>query len=217
MQSSEFNVKRLELQSPFKNLAELILVLNEVVENVAEETVEDVQGSINLGFLLSLNEGEENIEKVLPDSVVLFSAHSTLDFDGDIANFVHVSLVRRVDLADSSEKASFDGVASVIRQALPQVNIVLLVLQITGIHGLSGDIAAKNDGSKGLGLDRDRSLCRVEDGGHEKGILGRLGRLGCIKLGFSSLALLVVVAENLLEDAGDTGDVFRSDRLNHLR
>ena len=198
-------------------MTELILEFDKVVENVAEKTVENVQGTINLRILFTLDELEEQIQKVLPDRVVLLRDHGTLNLDSNITDLVHVGLVCRVDLLKSAKETGFHSVASVIGQALPEVDIVLLVLEIAGIGGLRGDITAEDDCGEGLGLDGDTLQARVENTGHQDRIFCRLRRLCSVELPLGNFALLIVVAEDLLEDASDAGDVFCCDLLCHSR
>jgi hypothetical protein len=93
LQSCKLDVQFLELQGALKNSSKLILVLDEMVEDVAEETIEDNQGRVNLGLLLSLDKLEQEIEEFLPDAVILFSNHRSLNFDRNIADLVHESFV----------------------------------------------------------------------------------------------------------------------------
>ena len=85
-----------------------------MVEDIAEQTVEDVEGSVNLGLLITLDELEEQVEQVLPDASVLFSNHSALDLDGDIANLVHVSLVSGINFLDHAQNLSLDRITNLV-------------------------------------------------------------------------------------------------------
>jgi len=83
----------LELQSALENPSKLILVLDQVVEDVAKKSIEDDKSCIDLSLVLTLDELEEKVEQVLPYAIVLFVDHSTLDLNSDIANFMHVDFV----------------------------------------------------------------------------------------------------------------------------
>ena len=62
MEGSDFNIQLLELERPLKDAAKLVLVLHQVVKNVAEEPVEDLESGVDLSLILPLNEGEELVE-----------------------------------------------------------------------------------------------------------------------------------------------------------
>ena len=203
MKSGQFDVQSSELECSLENASKLVLVLDQVVENVAEQAIEDVESSVNLSLDFTLDELEEQIEKVLPDGCVFLVLHRALNLDGDIANFVHKGLVCSVDLAERLENRGLDGGASIIRETLPQVLVVLLVCKITCIDGLSGDISAQDDCGEGLCLDRDASEGRVKDLCHKEGVLVGLSGLGAVQLVLSLLALHVVVGEDLLQNAAD--------------
>lgn len=163
MKSGEFDVQSSELECSLENASKLVLVLDQVVEDVAEQSIEDVECSVNLSLDFTLDELEEQIEKVLPDGGVFFVLHRALNLDGDIANFVHEGLVCSVDLAECLKNRGLDGAASIVGETLPQVLVVLLVCEITSIDGLSGDISAQDNCSEGLSLDRDAGESRVQD------------------------------------------------------
>jgi hypothetical protein len=50
------------LERSLENASELVLVLNQVVQDVAEQAVEDDEGGVNLGLLVARDEGEELVE-----------------------------------------------------------------------------------------------------------------------------------------------------------
>jgi len=58
LESGKFNVKFLELQGALENTAQLLLVFHQMVKNVAEETIKDDKGRIDLSFLVTLDESE---------------------------------------------------------------------------------------------------------------------------------------------------------------
>ena len=93
LKGCNLNVQFSHTKCPLEDSSKLILVLYQVVKNVAEKTIEDKKSSVNLCLVVSLDEGEEEVEQVLPDGVVLFINHGALNFDGNIANLVNQSLV----------------------------------------------------------------------------------------------------------------------------
>ncbi len=111
--------------------------------------------------MLSLDELEKKIEKLLPDAVVLFVDHCALNFDRNIADFVHESLVGGVNRLDDFKDDCFDGVTAGVRKTLPQVGIVLLVGQVGCINSLGRDVSSENNSGKGLSLDRNLALAGV--------------------------------------------------------
>ena len=191
------------MERSLENLAELVLELDKVIHNIAEKSIEDLEGDVDLSLVLSLDEGEKKVEKILPDSIILLLLHGTLNLDCDIADLMHVSLVSSIDSLEGLKENLLDLVATVVGETFPKVVVVLLVGQITGIHSLDGDISAKNDGSKCLLLRGNLSLGWVESGGEEARVLVGLTRFGNIKLGLGGLTLLVVVAKNLGKDGAD--------------
>jgi hypothetical protein len=66
-----------------------------VVHDVGEEPVEDLQGSVNLAGDITVDVGEEKVEELLPDSVILVFSDGTLDLDGEIAYLVGKALSDR--------------------------------------------------------------------------------------------------------------------------
>ena len=158
-----------------------------------------------------MDELEEQIDKSLPDGRVFLVLHCALNLDGDIANFVHEGLVCGVDLSECLENLGLDCAASSIGETLPQVLVVLLVCEITCIDGLSGDISAQDDCSKGLSLDRDAGEGRVEDLSHNEGVLVSLSGLCAVQVVLSLLALHVVVIEDLLQNDAHACNVWVID------
>mmetsp|Transcript_19732 Transcript_19732/g.24346 ORF Transcript_19732/g.24346 Transcript_19732/m.24346 type:complete len:472 (-) Transcript_19732:9-1424(-) len=215
LQSRQLDVEGSEAESSLEDASELVLVLDEVVKDVAEQSVKDDQCGVNLSLLLTLDELEEEVEEVLPDGVVLLSAHGTLDLDSHIADLVHESLVCRVDLAEGLEEGGLHGVASLVGETFPQVGVVLLVDEIASIGGLSRDISAENDSGEGLGLDGDDSHGRIENACHQEGILVGLAGLGSVELVLGGLALSVVVGEDLLQNSADALEVLFGESLDH--
>ena len=191
------------MERSLENLAELVLELDKMVHDIAEKSIEDLEGDVDLSLVLSLDESEKKVEKILPDSIILLLLHGTLNLDCDIADLMHVSLVSSIDSLEGLKENLLDLVATVVGETFPKVVVVLLVGQITGIHSFDGDISAKNDGSKCLLLWGNLSLGWVESGGEEARVLVGLTRFGNIKLGLGGLTLLVVVAENLGKDGAD--------------
>ena len=191
------------MERSLENLAELVLELDKMVHDIAEKSIEDLEGDVDLSLVLSLDEGEKKVEKILPDSIILLLLHGTLNLDCDIADLMHVSLVSSIDSLEGLKENLLDLVATVVGETFPKVVVVLLVGQITGIHSFDGDISAKNDGSKCLLLRGNLSLGWVESGGEEARVLVGLTRFGNIKLGLGGLTLLVVVAKNLGKDGAD--------------
>lgn len=88
LQGSNLNVQFLKVQCSLENATKLLLVLYQVVHNVAKEAVEDEKRRVNLCLVLSLNECEQQVEQVLPDGFVLFLDHGALDFHSHIAHLV---------------------------------------------------------------------------------------------------------------------------------
>ena len=191
------------MERSLENLAELVLELDKMVHDIAEKSIEDLEGDVDLSLVLSLDEGEKKVEKILPDSIILLLLHGTLNLDCDIADLMHVSLVSSIDSLEGLKENLLDLVATVVGETFPKVVVVLLVGQITGIHSFDGDISAKNDGSKCLFLRGNLSLGWVESGGEEARVLVGLTRFGNIKLCLGGLTLLVVVAKNLGKDGAD--------------
>jgi len=62
LEGSDFNIQFLELECPLEDATKLVLVLHQVVKNVAEEPVEDLESGVDLSRILPLNEGEELVE-----------------------------------------------------------------------------------------------------------------------------------------------------------
>ena len=61
LQCSKFNFERLELKGAFENLAEFILEFDKVIEDVAEETIENRQCRVDLCIHFTLNELEQKV------------------------------------------------------------------------------------------------------------------------------------------------------------
>ena len=216
LESSQLNVELAHLERSLEDSAELVLELDEMIHDVAEKTIEDLEGGVDLSLILSLDELEKKVEKILPDGIILLLLHGTLDLDCDIADLMHVSLVGSIDSLECLKDDLLDGVTSSVTETLPEVTIVLLVGQVTSIHSLDGDISAKNDGSKSLLLHGDLSLSWVKSSGEQASVLVSLSLFGGVKLGFGSLTLFVVVAKDLSEDGTDAREIFRSEIL-HLK
>lgn len=153
MKGSNLNVQLLKLECSLEDASKLILVLYQVVKNVAEKPVKDDKSSVDLCLVISLDEGEEEVEQVLPDAVVLLINHGALNFDSNIANFVDQSLVSGIDTLQSLENCSLDGLTGGFLQALPQVNVVVLVGQVRRVRSLRAYISAKDDGSKAFSFN----------------------------------------------------------------
>lgn len=155
---------------------------------------------------MPIDEREQKVEEILPDSVVLLINHSSLNFDSDIADLAHVVLVRCVDTVERLEHRLLHLVASWIAQALPQVRVVALVADIGSVHCRRGDVSAENDSSERLGLDRNLGLIRVEDSCHNASVLVCIVALGSVEVVLSLLALRVVVRQDLLKNAAKVAE-----------
>jgi len=153
LQGSNLNVQFLKVQCSLENATKLLLVLYQVVHNVAEEAVEDEKRRVHLRLVLTLNKCEQQVEQVLPDSIVLFLDHGALDLNSHIAHFVDQSLVRGINALKCLHNGRFHLTASLVGEALPEVSVVILVCQVRRISGLSAHIPAEDDGSEALGLD----------------------------------------------------------------
>ena len=101
-----------------------------MVKNVAEKSVEDSEGGVDLSLVVALDEGEEDVEKVLPDGIVLLLDHGALNLDSHIADFMHVNFVGSVCSLECLQNSRLDLGASTVAQALPQVLVVALVAQV---------------------------------------------------------------------------------------
>jgi hypothetical protein len=98
-----------------------------VVHQVREEAIEDLKSSIDLQVLITVDEGEEDVKKVLPYIVLLF-INSAANFNEKVADFVYHILV--LNLGDDLEKLALNIVLTIRRKALPQVGVVVLVCNI---------------------------------------------------------------------------------------
>ena len=117
------------------------------------------------------------------------------------------SFVRRVHTLQGLKNGSFDSFTGRVRQALPQVGVILSVDQVRRVRRLRAHVSAQDDCGEAFCLNRDGSLVRVENGTEETGVLLGLRALGCIELVFGSLTRHVVVGEDLLQDASDLSEV----------
>ena len=124
---------------------------------MSKKSIEDNQSGINLCLVLSLNEGKQLVEQVLPNESVLFGNHGTLNFHSNIANFVNQSFVSGINTSQSLQNNSLHSFACRVCQALPQILIVVLVLQVLGVH-LRADIASQDDSCEALCFDGNLSL-----------------------------------------------------------
>ena len=129
---------------------------------------------------------------------------------------MHESLVRGVHTFQGLEDGPLDLVTANVGEALPEVLVVALVGQVSGVQGLGGNVPAENDSGKLLGLNSDLSLLRVKAGGHKARVLVRLGALGNVELLFGGLARGVVVGQDLLQDRSDTCEVVCGDSFDHF-
>ena len=138
-----------------------------------------------------------------------------MNLDSHIANFANQGLVCGINGSQCLQNDRLDGVARRIRETLPQVLVVVLVLQVLRVH-LRADIAAQDDSREAFGLNRDLTLVRVQAGGEHESVLVRLLALGCVQLRLGSLSLLVVVGEDLLQNVPNLRKVVRCQCFDHL-
>ena len=97
LERSKLDVQLLELKRPLKDACKVVLVLYQMVHNVAEEPIEDQEGGVNLRLDIPLNERKHLVKQFLPNAAVLFLDHGALHLYRDIANFVNHSLVCSVN------------------------------------------------------------------------------------------------------------------------
>ena len=114
LEGGKLNVQALESERPLKNTAKLILELDQVVKDVAEQAIEDNESGIDLSLGLTLDECEERVEQLLPDTVVLLIDHGALDLDSQIADLVHVGLVGGIDTLERLKDGLLDCSARTI-------------------------------------------------------------------------------------------------------
>lgn len=114
LKRGKFDVKFLELQGALENTAQLLLVFHKMVKNVAEKTIKNEESRVNLSLLVTLDESEEKIKKVLPDGLVLLLDHSALNFDSHIADFMHVRFVGSVCAMECLKNHLFDLATSTV-------------------------------------------------------------------------------------------------------
>ena len=114
LEGGKLDVQALESERPLENTAKLILELDQVIQNVAEQAIEDNESGIDLSLGLALDEGEERVEQLLPDAVVLLIDHGALDLDGQIADLVHVGLVGGIDTLERLKDGLLDCSARTI-------------------------------------------------------------------------------------------------------
>lgn len=130
LESCKINVERSVVKGLRENGHQIRLEFDQVVHNVREESIKDLKSSINLNLLLLIHEGEEKIEQVLPDEVLLL-INGTANFNKQIAHLVNDCLI--VAIADCLKKLVLDEDAGIRAKSLPQVLVVRLVANILGV------------------------------------------------------------------------------------
>ena len=90
-----------------------------MVKNIAKEAIEDNKSSVDLCLLVSLDELEKQVKKVLPDGVILFSLHGALNLNSNIANLVHEGLVCSVYTLKCFENGKLYLLTTGVADSLP--------------------------------------------------------------------------------------------------
>lgn len=67
---------------------EVSLVLNQVLHQIGEETIEDLEACIYLHIFIGVHESKQQVQKILPDESVLL-VESTTYFNDQVANLVN--------------------------------------------------------------------------------------------------------------------------------
>ena len=118
------------------------LELNEMVHKVGEEPIEDLESSINLEVLLRVDEGEQQVQEVLPDELLLLVDAPT-HLNKEVADLADHVLI--LGLRDHLEQLGLHEGFAVGGETAPEVRVVLLVANVLRVRGVLGDVSAEDD------------------------------------------------------------------------
>ena len=131
------------LESGLENAHQVLLVLDQVLHLVAEQPVEDLKSCVDLEVVLRVDELEQHVQQLLPHVLLLLLIQGAAHFDDQVADLVAEDLL--LVAVDDLEQLSLDVVLGGWLEALPQVLVVGLVLQVLGVAGSGRDVPSEDD------------------------------------------------------------------------
>jgi len=123
-----------------------------VVHQVREETIENLEGCVDLDLLILVNERKEQVEQVLPHEVLLL-IYGASDLNQQVANLMDHILVAAI--TDRLQELVLHEVLCIWRESLPQVLIVSLVACILRVERRVRDVSSQDDRGQGLHIGRE--------------------------------------------------------------
>jgi hypothetical protein len=144
LESLALDVKVLILKCHREDVLQVIFVLGQMVSDVGKKTGKKLKSGVNLTVYSTVDLLENKVEKVLPDSIIFMSLHSTLNLNSQVGNLVNNRLSGTSVVRECFDHDSSHFVACCLSNCFPEV--CSFVLEVLEVSNTDTNVPSEDDG-----------------------------------------------------------------------